>query len=140
MEIPKISKLYETVDSKIDAFLVLDTKKYEIDAFQIVFGQAVDHKGQPQNETKGGQFTLRMTESVDDNIYDWAKRSNKLKTGTIQFVSDTSGTVLRIDFIDAACISLNHKINMYSGTETMLVITSSMITMGEVTHDNRWSK
>lgn len=139
MEIPKIPNLYKTVDSKIDAFLILDTVKYEIDGFQIVFGQPVDHKGQPQHETKGGQFTLRLTQSVDDNIYDWAKRSNKLKAGTIQFVSDTSGTILRIDFVDAACISLNHKINIYSGTETMLVIAPSIITMSDVTHNNRWS-
>lgn len=138
MNLPNIKGLFEHVDSKVESFLVFEGKEYEIQGFQIFFGQEIDHKGQPQAKTKGGQFSLTLTESIDDAIYDWAKRPGKLKSGSVKFVTDSSGTVLQVDFINAACISLTRKINSFSGTETMMVVSSDKISLYEITHDNRW--
>lgn len=138
MKVPNIASLYERVDSKVESFLVLEGKEYEVHSFQIFFGQEIDHKGQPQAETKGGQFSLTITESIDDAIYDWAKTPGRLKSGYVKFITDSSGTVLQVDFTDAACISLTRKINAFSGTEAMMVVSSDKVSLYEITHDNRW--
>lgn len=139
MNLSNITNLYERVDSKVESFLVLEGQEYEVQGFQIFFGQEIDHKGQPQAETKGGQFSLTLTESINDTIYDWAKTPSRLKTGFVKFVTESSGTVFQIDFINAACISLTRKINAFSGTETMMVVSSDKIVINEITHNNRWS-
>lgn len=132
------SSFYQQVDSKIDAFLVLESKKYELANFQIVFGQPTDFKGQPQQEVKGGQFILSLTQLVEDSIYAWAKKSNSLKTGEIVFSTQSEGTVLKITFIDASCISLLQKVNAFSGLEIMLVVSPRQVVMNKVIHDNQW--
>lgn len=139
LNIPKLNNLFELTDTNIKGHFILDGKQYEIERFQINFGQEVDHKGQPQHETQGGQFIIAMSQSVDDNIYDWAKRPGKRKNCEIRFTTESSGTVNHIEFTDAVCISLTHKINIYSGTETMMVITPRIVTIdGYVEHNNGW--
>jgi predicted metallo-beta-lactamase superfamily hydrolase len=132
------SSFYNQIDSKVEAFLFLDNKKYELSGFQIVFGQPTDYKGQPQHEVKGGQFILTITQAVEDNIYIWAKNNNHRKTGTIKFTSETEGTVLEIKFIDSCCISLVHKVNAFSGLEISMVISPSILTVNGIIHDNKW--
>ena len=135
---PNYSNIFEQPDSKINVYFYLDGKEYEIESFQIVFGQSPDHKGQPQQDTKGGQFILSMSQMVDDNIYDWGRRADKRKNGVIKFMSETSGTKLEIEFIEAYCTSLKHKINAFSGTETLLAIAPRIVKMNGFAHDNKW--
>ena len=136
----KIFSLYNQIDSKVDAFLFLDGKKYELASFQIVFGQPTDHKGQPQHEVKGGQFILTITQTIDDNVYNWGKDYNVYKSGTIRFISETEGTVLEMQFVKASCVSLSHKINAFSGLEISLVVTPAEITLNGILHDNNWRR
>lgn len=39
------------IDANLTAWFILDGKEYEMDQFNISFGQSVDHKGQPQRTT-----------------------------------------------------------------------------------------
>ncbi|MDR3062085.1 MAG: type VI secretion system needle protein Hcp [Dysgonamonadaceae bacterium] len=132
------SNLFTQIDTHVEATFVLDGKEYDIEHFGINFAQEVDHKGQPQNEMKGGQISITLTQSIGDNIYDWAKRANKQKPGKILFKSKTAGTVLEIAFLNASCVSLQHKINAMTGTETSLTIAPEKVTLNGITHDNRW--
>ncbi|WP_255491385.1 type VI secretion system tube protein TssD [Dysgonomonas sp. ZJ279] len=102
------------------------------------FTQELDHKGQPQHETTGGQIFLSMTQSIHENLYDWAKRESKRKDGKILFKTETAGTVLEVVFTNANCINLKRKINAYSGTETTMVIAAETVSLNGITHDNKW--
>lgn len=132
--------LFEQIDTHVEAIFELDGRRYDIEHFHIGFAQAVDHKGQPQNETKGGQLSITLTQSINDNIYDWAKREKKRKHGQVLFMSKTAGTVLKISFENADCIKLVQKINAFSGTETTLVIAPEKVSMNGITHDNKWKE
>lgn len=134
----KIFSLYDQIDSKVDAFLLLDGRQYELAAFQVVFGQPTDHKGQPQHEVKGGQFIMSITQTVDDNIYNWGKEYNAYKSGTIKFTSETEGTVLEVQFTKASCVSLRHKVNAFAGLEVSLVISPAELSINGILHDNQW--
>lgn len=61
-----------------------------------------------------------------------------LKNGQIIFQTDLGITVLRIDFSKAYCISLVRDISAISGTKTTLIISSEIIKMNDVEHDNFW--
>jgi hypothetical protein len=133
-----LSNLFEQVDTHVEAKFVLDGKEYDIEHFGINFSQETDHKGQPQHETRGGQISITLTQSVGDNIYDWGKRADKRKDGKILFQSKTEGTVLEIVFSNAYCSKLTKTISAFSGTKTNLVISPEKVKMNGITHDNRW--
>ena len=136
--ISSLSSLFAQVDSHVEAFWELDGKRYEIEHFRIEFGQEMDYKGQPQHETRGGLFSVTITQSVDDNIYDWAKRANKLKSGKVLFISKSEGTIMELNFINASCIKLTRSMNALSGTQTILVIAPEKVDMNGFEHDNHW--
>jgi hypothetical protein len=133
-----LSNLFSQIDTHVEAKFVLDGKEYDIEHFNIKFIQDIDHKGQPQNEARGGQFSIVLTESVGDNIYDWAKRANKTKDGQVLFQSKTEGTVLNVTFQNAYCIKLSKVINSTAGTTTYLVISPEIISLNGITHNNKW--
>lgn len=130
--------LYPLLNTHVGVEFVLDDKTYEVEQFQLQFQQEADHKGQPQHETKGGQFSITLTQSVNYNIMNWAKKANERKKGKILFKKKTSGTVLEIEFSNAHCISLRRKTNHQTGTTTTLVIAPEIISLNGTTHDNRW--
>lgn len=133
-----LNSFYPLIDSHISLEFILDEKSYQVEQFQIQFQQESDSKGQPQNETRGGQFSLTLTEAVGYNILNWAKKSNERKNGEIRFKTETSGTILAIEFTNAHCISLRRKINHQTGTSTRLVIAPQEVSLNGTTHDNRW--
>lgn len=135
-----LTGLFEQIDTNIEAFLFLDTFKYEIIDFSIGFNQAIDHKGQPQHEVKGGQLFITLTEIPAPSIYDWAKRSNKPKSGIILFQTASRGTILKITFEDAQCYSFNQKVDFVSGTEINLSITPKKLMIADILHDNQWTE
>jgi hypothetical protein len=122
----------------ITAKFILDGQEYEIEQFMVKFSQPTDYKGQPQYEIKGGQLSLTMTQIADDNLYNWAKRSNLLKSGDILFQTDLGITILEINFIDAYCVNLAREINAFTGTTTSLVIAPKELKVNGVKHENYW--
>ena len=46
------------VDSDLTAWFILDGQEYEMSRFDINFAQSVDHKGQPQDEVRGGIMSI----------------------------------------------------------------------------------
>ncbi|WP_165022338.1 MULTISPECIES: type VI secretion system tube protein TssD [unclassified Dysgonomonas] len=133
-----IKNMFPFVDSHVNAFFSLDGKEYEIEHFNVSFRQPVDHKGQPQSETKGGIIHINITQGADYNLYDWAKRENKRKNGKVLFRTETAGTVLEVVFTNANCIRLTRSIDSFSGTKTSLVIAPEKVSMNGITHENKW--
>jgi len=120
------------------ATFIMDGKKYDVERFSIELSQPIDFKGQPQHEIKGGQITVNLTQAADDNLYIWAKKSTLRKNGKILFQTDLGITVLEIDFKNAYCINLTREINASNGTNTSLTVSSEIIIMDGVEHNNFW--
>ncbi|MDR2915095.1 MAG: type VI secretion system needle protein Hcp [Tannerella sp.] len=124
--------------SHIEAKFILDGKTYNVEKFKIKFSQPVDFKGQPQHETRGGKLTVVITQMADNNLLLWSKTPTLLKNGSLLFQTDLGITVLRVEFENAYCITLSRKINALTGTLTTLVISSEIVKMNDVEHDNFW--
>lgn len=138
LNIPNLGNLFPLIDSHVEATLEIDGKNYEIEHFHIGFAQEIDHKGQPQHETKGGQLFITLTQSVEFNIIDWAKRTGKRKDGRIRFKSESSGTVLDIKFFNASCIGLKQRVSSTEGLRTELTLAPEKLSLNDFTHNNRW--
>lgn len=127
-------------DTNIKSFFIIDNETYEVERFQTSINQDVDHKGQPQSEIKGGQFYIVLKQTVSRNIYDWAKRFQSLKSGVIKFETETFGTVFKVSFNNAVCISLNCNINEHTGTITNLVISCEELSFYDsIKIENKWN-
>ena len=118
---------------------VLDGKNYEIEDFKTSFSQSVDYKGQPDHEVLGGKLYITLHEGADDNLYLWAKKEDRLKSGAVLFQTDLGMTVLEINFTDAYCIHLARNTNSYTGTATALIISPKKLRMNGVKHENYWT-
>ncbi|MBD8347044.1 type VI secretion system tube protein TssD [Dysgonomonas sp. HGC4] len=138
LNIPSLGSLFPLVDSHVSATLEIDGKSYEIEHFHIGFSQEVDHKGQPQHETKGGQLLITLTQSVEFSIIDWAKRTGRHKDGRICFKTESSGTVLDIKFFRASCIGLKTRVSSTEGLRTELILAPEKLSLNGLTHDNQW--
>ena len=122
----------------IVAKFIFSGKTYQVSKFKINFTQAIDHKGQPQHETRGGQIMLTLAEAADDPLYLWAKTANLTKDGEVIFQTDLGISVLRINFTNAYCTNLERSTSVLTGTETSLLISSELISMNGVEHNNFW--
>lgn len=135
-----ISSVANLNDTNIKSSFVIDNETYDVVRFQTSVNQEVDHKGQPQSEIKGGQFSIVLKQTVSRNIYDWAKRFQSLKSGVIKFETETSGTVFKVSFNNAVCVSLNCNISEHTGTMTNLVISCEELSFYDsIRIENKWN-
>ena len=125
------------IDSDLTAWFILDGKEYEMSQFSISFGQSVDHKGQPQDEVRGGRMLVVLTQALPDNLYRWAMTSSP-KNGEIVFRSKTANSPLRIIFNNAYCVSFQRQVGNASGMISKLLISPDEILMNGISFDNHW--
>lgn len=129
---------FPLIDSDLTAWFILDGKEYEISQFNIGFGQSIDvHKGQPQDEVRGGIMTIVLTQALSDNLYRWAMTSSA-KSGEIVFRSKTANAPLRITFINAYCTNFDRLIAHDKGIITSLTISPDEIMINGISFDNHW--
>lgn len=133
-----LSSFFTQVDANIEAVFILDGKEYDVEHFFISFDQSVDFKGQPQHETRGGQFNIVLTQAADSAIYNWAIKSTLKKDGVLKFLSKTQGTVLEASFVNARCVKLTRTIDAFSGTRSNLTIAPEKVNLNGILHDNQW--
>ena len=117
---------------------VLEGKTYEVEKFKISFSQSVNYNGRPEHEVLGGQLYVTLHEGADNNLYLWAKKEDRLKSGAILFQTDLGMTVLELNFVDAYCIHLSRNIDAYKGTATTLILSPKEIRMNGIRHQNYW--
>jgi hypothetical protein len=101
---------FPQVDTDTSGWLIVDGKEYEINHFSFEVRQWVDHKGQPQSEVRGSQITVTLTQTVPENIYHWAMRT-QAKNGEVVFKSKTASAPLKIQFTDGYCTDLVRTVN-----------------------------
>lgn len=124
----------------INVDFIIDGTKYEVETFKINFSQATDHKGQPQNDTKGGQFLVTLAHPADNNLLLWAKKATALKSGKVVFHTDMGMSVYTVQFENAYCVTLATHIDAQTGTKTSLVIAPEQLIVEGVEHNNRWNR
>jgi len=129
---------FPRVDSDLAVWFLFEGKEYEINQFNIRFGQSIDYKGQPQNETRGGQILLTLTEVVPENIYTWAMTSCT-RDGKIEFRSKTTNSPLKVEFTNAYCVSFSRVIESKGGLTTAIHISSEEVSINGINLDNRWA-
>lgn len=126
-------------DSDLTVWLVLEGQEFEVSQFNISFGQSVDHKGQPQDEVRGGRMFFSLTQVVPENIYRWAMTSCS-KNGEVIFRSKTTNAPLRVEFMNAYCVSFERNIDSLIGLTSNLVISPEEVVINEIDFDNHWEK
>ena len=135
----KIDSFFPQVDTDTNGWLIVDGREYEIDQFNIDFVQSVDHKGQPQNEVRGGKMLVALSETLPDSMYHWAMK-HQSKDGEVVFKSKTGSAPLKVVFRNAHCISLARNVGAYSGLSTGLVISPEKIVINGIDFSNFWVK
>lgn len=125
------------IDSDLTGCFILDGQEYEISQFNISFHQLVDHKGQPQDETRGGRMLIGLTQTLPDSIYRWAMTSTP-KNGEVVFRSKTTNAPLRIEFMNAYCVNFERLINAGTGVCSELLISPDEIVINGISFDNHW--
>lgn len=127
------------VDSDLTAWFILNGQEYEMSRFDINFAQSVDHKGQPQDEVRGGIMSITLSQTLPENIYRWGMTSIP-KNGSVIFKSKTTNPPLKINFINAYCIRFNRSIANEGGLESQLVISPDEMLINGISFDNHWVK
>lgn len=135
----KITGLFNfaRIDSDLTVWLTVDGKDYELNNFNIGFGQAIDFKGQPQDEVRGGRIILTVTQALPESMYQWAMTSS-MKNGEIVFRSKTASAPLKVEFKNAFCVRFNRVIDQHSGLVTNIVISPEEITVNGTDFENHW--
>lgn len=128
---------FPQVDSETTAWFIFEGKEYEMAQFNISFGQAVDHKGQPQDQVRGGRMSISLTQALPNNIYNWAMSSNT-KNGEIVFRSKTTNAPLRVAFMNAYCVNFERHVDSLVGLNTELIISPDEIQINGISFDNHW--
>ncbi|WP_235208333.1 type VI secretion system tube protein TssD [Saccharicrinis fermentans] len=130
--------MFSQIDTNTTVWLTLDGQEYELSQFNINFGQNIDQKGEPQNQVRGGQMTLSLTQALPANIYDWAMKSTS-KEGSIVFKIESGSAPLKIEFTNAFCVSFNRNVNaMGGGLNTTMTISPEEISINGFSFDNHW--
>ena len=122
----------------IDVKFYFKGMEYDVERFQISFLQPADYKDQPQQNVRGGQIFLSLTQIVDAAIYIWAKHPSLKESGKISVRTDNSNNPLDIEFEEACCVSFARTCNFIAGTRTELIISPNKVSVNNVPHENRW--
>ncbi len=126
------------IDSDYTVWLQLDGKEFELDTFNIGFGQSVDHKGQPQDEVRGGLLRGTFLETVPDNVYVWAMK-NTAKNGSVVFKVKSGSSPFKVDFMNAYCVGFTQQIDSAGGgVSSIITISPEELRINELSFDNHW--
>lgn len=126
--------------TSLKVYFYVDTKAYEVEQFSIDFSKPLDRKGEPQGETRGGQFVVELRQAVPEHIYDWILGKGILKQGLLTFENELTNSPLRLEFFNAACVNFVRKTNAFGGLSTVLYISPEQVRINGVDHDNTWAK
>lgn len=125
-------------DKAIDAYLHIGAKKYEIQSFETEFSQAIDYKGQPQHEVKGGLLSFTLKQAADEVLNRWMFQNDVFHDGVVVFapVSRISNPPLTVAFTRGRCISYEKMIGVDIGIRISLLISAELIDINGIEHRN----
>lgn len=125
-------------DTSVDAKLILNGASYEIETFNIRFQKASDHKGEPQQEVKGGVLSMTINHIVDKQINQWMFNQSVKHSGVITFASFSriANPVIVIEFKNGRCFRYSKQISR-SSVSYAILITAEEININGIDHSNQ---
>ncbi|GAF05248.1 type VI secretion system tube protein TssD [Saccharicrinis fermentans] len=131
--------------ASIVAELEVNGKKYLLHDMDWVFKQDLDDRCRPCSAVYGGQLSLTIDESVDQNIYNWIINSGTKYAGSIRFYNNSNnfdeGAQLVIQFEEAICVRYYKQILAHgSGGLTTLVLSSRVLKLGNEVFEQNWTR
>ncbi len=125
-------------DSNASVWLTIDGEEYELSQFNIGFAQSCDHKGEPQNEVRGGLMQVVLSQTVPESIYAWAMRKST-KSGVVDFRIESGSATMKIEFNNAFCVGFRRVINSEGGgLLTALTVSPEELLINGISFDNHW--
>ena len=126
------------------AKFVVDGKEYIILSSSYHFYQETDVTGRPSSVARGGQITVSVESSDDNNLAKWMVDSWGLKTGSLKFFKrDSEQAIMKqVDFSDAYLVSYDETYSHESSMPMVVTVTLSAkkIKVGDASHENEWIK
>lgn len=136
--VPKIPILFpEATHIGISVVFIFEGKEYEVSKFDMGFSQFVDHKGQPQDEVRGGAVHITLTQTVPQEIYKWAM-THSGKDISLAFRVPQASSPLKMELENAFCISFERHINE-GGLTTDIVISPNGMRINDIPFHNHWA-
>jgi len=125
-------------DTSVDAKLILNGKEYEIETFNIRFQKAFDHKGEPQQEVKGGVLSMTINHIVDKQINEWMFNQSVKHSGVVTFASFSriANPVIVIEFKNGRCFRYSKNIG-HSSASYSILITAEEVKINGIDHSNK---
>ena len=134
---------YDQTDTSVSVNFSLEGEtaghQYSVAQFNVVFTQAIDDKGEPQDFVRGGKMLIALKELVSENIHLWAMKSNIRKGGEVVFSREGANAVLKVKFKNASCIGFDRVIDAVGGVSTVLTLSPEQVWLNEVEFYNRWT-
>lgn len=118
---------------KTSLALVIEDNRYEIERFKISFSQGTDHKGEPQQDTRGGLIEFSIATLPDKLLNRWMLKDTEMKNGAFIFEQGSQSSPLKINFTEAFCVHMTSRTMGGKGLVTDYVITSN-----EVNLNGKW--
>lgn len=124
-------------DTSVDARLILNGASYEIETFNIRFQKEYDHKGEPQQEVKGGILSMTINHIVDKQINEWMFNQSVKHSGIVTFASFSriANPVIVIEFKNGRCFRYSKNISQ-SSVSYAILITAEEIKINGIDHMN----
>ena len=135
--IDKAKEALGMTDASVDAKMYLNGTEYSIDSFDIKFQKAIDFKGEPQQEVKGGLLTMTINQVVDKQINLWMFHERVKYSGSIVFASfsQIENPVITMNFTNGRCARYTKSVG-YSSLSYTIVITAEKISINGMDHKN----
>lgn len=129
--------------------LKIGGRTYGVVECEYTFDQKIDETGKPTSRPKGGEITIVIPSTNDDDMffYNWMFHKSELKAGILRFClysNDNKRSYKTISFANAYCIYLRDYFNDHDEKlmYTTIKISAQIIRVGganSATFTNAWT-
>ena len=125
-------------------------RTYGVVECEYKFSQSIDDTGKPTSRPKGGEITIVIPSTNDDDMffYNWMFHKSEVKAGILRFClysNDNKRSYKTVSFANAYCIELKDYFNDHDAKlmYTTIKISAQVIMIGSVNTSlftNAWTK
>ena len=130
--------------------LKIGGRTYGVVECEYKFSQSIDDTGKPTSRPKGGEITIVIPSTNDDDMffYNWMFHKSEVKAGILRFClysNDNKRSYKTVSFANAYCIELKDYFNDHDAKlmYTTIKISAQVIMIGSVNTSlftNAWTK
>lgn len=131
-------KIGELTDGSLTG---LYRESYELANCKYSFSQGSDHKGKPQQDTKGGAISITYSGLPPQEILEWGLNARKYLDGVIVICDQNEQPLEKLRFEQAACVKMAIHYSKKGDAlfTTQLVLQAYSLQVGVRFLTNRWT-